>query len=156
MAEAYGDMFISCPTLAFGEYLGRHPRPRHRTSKHYTYLFNQRNKLMGCRKETGMVCHASDVYYAFGMPLRYANKTNGYDFDEHDAKVSRAMMTAWTNFAKTGDPGTLEGTQWTPALQPTKDTASHYFEFNANNMKMGKDLFKERCDFWNRRWNIQM
>lgn len=148
-------MFLSCPTLAFGDYLSRHPKAKHRNSKHYSYLFSQNNQQVSCDGQPEMACHASDVFYVFGVPLRSPyNVTLG--FGEQDAKVSRAMMTAWASFAKTGDPGTIEGTRWSPSLQPHLDNSSHYFEFSADSFHMNKDLFKDRCDFWNKRWGIQM
>ena len=47
--------------------------------------------------------HGSELAYVFGIPL-YNAWDNFYmaKFNRQDETVSRAVMTYWTNFAKTG------------------------------------------------------
>ena len=46
--------------------------------------------------------HSSDLPYVFGN--LYAKGSQGGDFQEADRKLSAAIQTYWTNFARTGDP----------------------------------------------------
>jgi carboxylesterase type B len=74
--------------------------------KTYRYVFNH-----------GSAGHADDTPYVFG--------NGGEAFDENDWIVSRMMMAAWTQFAKTGDPNVPGALAW-PAYDPAHDT---FFEF---------------------------
>jgi para-nitrobenzyl esterase len=62
----------------------------------YTYLFTWEGPGIGA-------CHAIDVPFTFG------NFVDGWDafvgIDDAGRELSRAMRTAWSNFARTGDPG---------------------------------------------------
>ena len=44
--------------------------------------------------------HSDDIEYVFGT----LDTRPGWDVRPEDRKLSEAMMTYWTNFAKTGDP----------------------------------------------------
>ena len=73
-------------------------------------------------------CHAIDLPYVFGSTRAMSGSMCPADV-EANAKLSEGVMTAWTNFAKTGDPNdhskNVDATsehvlpEW-PALTPTE------------------------------------
>jgi para-nitrobenzyl esterase len=60
----------------------------------------------GNRRSGMLAFHCSDIPYVFGhlMPAE--------DYDEADAQASEAIAHAWTEFARTGVPGSPDGTAW--------------------------------------------
>ena len=51
----------------------------------------------------GASTHGSELAYVFGIPLHNAWNSFYMDkFTRQDEVVSKAVMTYWTNFAKTG------------------------------------------------------
>lgn len=94
-----------------------------------------------------------DVVYLFAL-----NSSNVEDY-----RLSREMLTAWTNFAKTGSPGGLKGkeegkeVQWTQAIAKGKDSneaaadsfTSHMELSFEHGFKMVPNYFKDVCNaFW--------
>lgn len=56
------------------------------------------------------------------------------------------MIKAWTNFARTGNPGKVGGVEWTEALD---DGSVDYLNLDSADYKMVKGAYKEKCDaFW--------
>ena len=59
--------------------------------------------------------HGSELAYVFGIPLYNAWDTFYMaKFNRQDETVSRAVMTYWTNFAKTGNPNPRGEDAWAP------------------------------------------
>ena len=98
--------------------------------------------LFNCRGWMG-VCHAEDVIYLFGLPLRLRDI-----FTAEETKLSYDMIMAWTEFAKTGKMSKIGGVEWTESFT-TKDPYARLMELKVDNYKMVPDFFKEKCDtFW--------
>lgn len=67
----------------------------------------------GARESNALVEHAAENNYVFGHL-----KPESY-YDEHDAEVSREIQHAWAEFARTGVPRSLDGTEW-PVFNPSE------------------------------------
>lgn len=99
----------------------------------YAYVFNQ---VPGqWRREGCIACHAMELPYLFGTwneqsawDVLYVvacnndagAKTPQAGVDAGDQKVSEALMSMWTHFARTGNPS-VEGTIEWPAYEPNND-----------------------------------
>lgn len=146
-------MLLACPTLIFGNYLSQHPKSLQQNSRHYSYLFNHTNNLIGCIGQDQLVCHGSDVYYVFGVPLRFINDTSyGYKFTPSDVQLSHTMIKAWSNFVHNGEmgpewPETIDQRQRNDRNKPT----IKFMELTANSSQVGHNLLHDRCDFWRKR-----
>ena len=81
-------------------------------------------------------CHGDELLYIFEA----APVMNAIPSPEDEA-VSRAMVRMWTQFARTGDPGTGA---WTPA---SGDRDSEYFVIDTN-MRMESVNSIDRLKFW--------
>jgi len=84
-------------------------------AKCFTYLFTWESPFMG-----GVLgaCHALDVPFVFGTignPM--VSPFAGYG--EGGGRLARAMMKAWSSFARCGDPSCEELGQW-PAFESTR------------------------------------
>jgi para-nitrobenzyl esterase len=79
----------------------------------YRYLFTRARagKLPG---------HTDELPYVFGTPAVGGLGQPAPAFDATDQRVSEAMMTAWTQFAKTGNPNPPGSNAW-PAYTPGAD-----------------------------------
>ncbi|MCB0853434.1 MAG: carboxylesterase family protein [Bacteroidetes bacterium] len=70
----------------------------------FLYLFN---RVPPSPKQTAGAFHGSDLSFTHGTntPILPLNKA--------DLKLSKTLITFWTNFARTGQPGKAEGQSWT-------------------------------------------
>lgn len=87
--------------------------------------------------------HSSDLWYVF-KSLKHCWRP----WTDGDWKLSERMLTAWTNFAKYGDPnGESEEKKWTPC---TKDNPNFMlFKLNEKNedcSEMGKPIVDKKKD----------
>jgi para-nitrobenzyl esterase len=100
-------------------------------SKAYLYRFT---RLAPPTRFLG-VFHSEEIFYVFG------NLDPKYKFESTDLDLSRAMMSYWVQFARTGDPNAKGLPVW-PAYDAQTDI----------NMELGdtvhpeKNLFKSACD----------
>lgn len=70
----------------------------------YTYRFA---RVGPGAKQTGLLAkHSAEIPYLFGT----MNPPTAYD--DVDAEISREVQHAWTAFARTGIPQSLDGTEW--------------------------------------------
>jgi para-nitrobenzyl esterase len=76
-----------------------------------------------------------EIFYAFG------NLGKNPHYEETDHKLSEAMMSYWTNFAKTGNPNGGDLPYW-PAYSEEKD---QHMELG-DEIKPGTGLYKRECD----------
>ncbi|OTF71428.1 hypothetical protein BLA29_009694, partial [Euroglyphus maynei] len=100
----FTDFTLGCPTILFGQKIARISDNVH---NFYSYRLDRRGVAavpMGCIFEWLGVCHGADVPYVFHNALLKGSP--------EDTKLSNDMMKAWTNFAKTGHPGTLGSIEW--------------------------------------------
>lgn len=77
--------------------------------KAYAYEFARPLPTDGRPNAMQGAFHSSDLWYVF-KSLKHCWRP----WTEGDWALSEAMLTAWTNFAKYGDPNGPEGGEWTP------------------------------------------
>lgn len=99
----------------------------------------------GCDLTMG-VCHSTDLAYVFGLPIRF----RGVVFSEDEYQLSKDMIQAWANFAKTGSPGKMGGVQWLQANEAHGSTSyTRHMSLDVNDYKMVSNHFKDTCNaFW--------
>ena len=75
----------------------------------YAYQFARRLPTDGRDNVLKGAFHSSDLWYVF-----QSFKNSWRPWTEGDWNLSEEMLTAWTNFAKFGDPNGRQGGEWTP------------------------------------------
>lgn len=130
-----------CSTILFGEHVAKlAPNNRYysyRVTRHSTVPFPI---LGGCDGWRG-VCHGEDIVYLFA-PQMTKTKT-AYEYE-----LSKDMITAWTSFAKTGDPGKMGSVQWTEAFDKDNQYTRH-MTLDSADYRMVSDYYKQTCNvFW--------
>ncbi len=145
MSDAFGDPNIVCPTVLMGEAVreAASKQKKETKSRYYSYRLTQPLRspfpFGDCTGWKG-VCHIEDVVYLFAV-----NASQPEDY-----KLSKEMLVAWTNFAKTGSPGKLgqQQVEWTEALSTTSHFTNH-MNLDSKDFKMVPSYFKNVCNaFW--------
>ena len=112
--------------------------------KVYQYIFSYLGKnSLACqmkRCELG-VNHAEELQYIWKFENPWKEDL---DLNEKDSAMRFTVTTAWTNFAKTGDPGL----SWMPQ---TNHSEPHYLNINSVNpvMECAQDI-KDRMKLWHK------
>ena len=78
-------------------------------SKAYAYQFARPLPTDGRENVLKGAFHSSDLWYVFKSLKHCWRPLTPGDWD-----LSEVMLTAWTNFAKYGDPNGKDGSKWTP------------------------------------------
>jgi para-nitrobenzyl esterase len=104
--------------------------------KAYIYQFTRRPQSALARKMA--VHHGVDLAYVFGN----MDEPGAYDGTDH--ALAEAVMSYWTNFAKTGDPNGVGLQAW-----PAHDSASDLHLELGGTVAAGRHLYKAECDFIN-------
>jgi para-nitrobenzyl esterase len=81
--------------------------------------------------------HSDDIEYVFGT----LDTRPGFNVRPEDRKLSDAMMTYWTNFARSGDPNGSGAPNW-----PRLDDADSLIHLN-DPITSGPDTLRARYDF---------
>lgn len=148
VANVYGDFNIICPLMLLSEAFVKIAP----TNRYYSYRLVQplSQGISWCPLWMG-VCHAVDVEYVFGTPI---NSFSSGNFSKEDVQLSVDMITSWTNFAKTGDPGQLGGVKWEQAFSGgNDDLGSHQMmALSVDHYQIVQGFYKDPCDdFWKSR-----
>ncbi|KAF2902651.1 hypothetical protein ILUMI_03536 [Ignelater luminosus] len=115
----------------------------------YYYIFGIHGslsyaKLFGDPQHDYGVCHGDELFSLFSTEF-----FPDYIPSESEKKCIDVLTNIWTSFALTGNPtpttDSLIKTKWEPAQ---KDVLSSYFFNGIDDIKMIKDMYKERIDFW--------
>jgi para-nitrobenzyl esterase len=121
----------ACESLRLSQLLARHVAV-------YGYEFRDRaapNYFPPMPGFQALAYHTADIQYLF--PLFKGASGTAHSLNEKQAELSRQLVAAWTNFARTGDPNGLGDAPWPrykglggnyllediPALSTLKDTA---------------------------------
>ncbi len=114
----------------------------------YQYFFDHRSSANPWPKWSG-VLHGDEIAYVFGEPLR-DDLGPEYNYTAEERQLSRDMMGAWANFAKTGNPNQFENGSWVrdfywPVYSPT---FKEYLTLRPKNKTRGRGLDSRKCAFW--------
>ncbi|XP_059161847.1 acetylcholinesterase-like [Physella acuta] len=112
----------------------------------YLYRFSHRITSNPWPEWMG-VLHGDEIYFVFGVPLNKDKK-----FTEDEKKLSRKIMTFWTNFAKTGNPnrkpGELDIKEW-PKFKPTEQLYLNIsLNMFTNTGSWGQGVRPNQCAFF--------
>ncbi|CAG2117964.1 unnamed protein product [Medioppia subpectinata] len=129
--HAFGDYFLTCPTVLFGgglvtsdQFVGR--------VYQYRLTYSHRHSIS--RYSTwSEATHTDDIALVFGAPFNDRNLwTNG------DRRLSKQMMNIWTHFATHGVVPEVNGKSW-PMYGLTREgrVNASYVELHANRSRMG-------------------
>lgn len=153
MGELTGPGLVIADRI-IGDYLRLLVGPGEACSRGYAAVFDQVPDSW--RKEGCVAAHAMELHYVFGAlddAESWKALVTGYSLSgakstvptisDADRKVSEVMMTIWTQFAKTGDPG-VEGLINWPAWD--KDSDRYLLIVETLQVKYGySDLTKIRA-----------
>ncbi|KAL0109105.1 hypothetical protein PUN28_014299 [Cardiocondyla obscurior] len=95
--EALSDGHTVAPLMRIAFYHAR------RGAKTYFYHFNHQSKDSGYVQRLGSV-RGEDIPYIFGLPLVAGGAFFSRNYSRQDQGVAEAVLTFFTNFAKTGNP----------------------------------------------------
>jgi len=101
----------------------------------YVYYFSRVAPAAKARKPYG-AGHTDEIRYVFGAPTAPAA------FDAKDKALSDAMTTYWSNFAKSGNPGSAGGVTW-PKFDAAKEAQ---VEFGDEGVKVREHFLKDWRD----------
>ncbi|KAI2809727.1 Cocaine esterase [Blomia tropicalis] len=135
-----GDFSIICPTILFGEEVIAHDNGEHRF---YSYRLMQKSKKIDSMFDKWMgIVHGSDVPYIFLSDL--------IEPSSPDEELSHDMIKAWSNFAKTGSPGSIGSVEWKQSIANRSDKHSYtrVMELKSSEFHMEDNVFKH--DFCNK------
>ncbi|KAH9413256.1 hypothetical protein DERP_012966 [Dermatophagoides pteronyssinus] len=135
--KLFTDFTLGCPTMLFGQ---RIAQISEKVNNFYSYRLDRRGVAaipMGCTFEWLGVCHGADIPYVFhNSMLKNSSK---------DVQLSNDMIKAWTNFAKTGHPGTMGSIEWRQVYENGQKSSASTMLLDVE-YKMVDDIFKETCD----------
>ena len=90
------------------------------------------------------VAHSSDLQYLF--------KVEETKKDADLYQLSKDVIHAWTQFAKTGVPGKMGNVEWAEAVggnKAVKDYRTRYMSLETKHFKMVDRFFEATCNgFW--------
>ena len=86
-----------------------------------------------------LVCHGDDLIYIFNPMFK------PWTLNEEDEFIRKMMTTAWTNFAKNGDPALSEfGSTWNPSTK-----TNNYFDISGKDSTMtSNEEIEKRMAVW--------
>lgn len=96
--SAYTDIRFVCPTNDFARAYSSGPPSSNLQQSIYMYQLTQRYERSPWPEWLGVV-HGDEMFFLFG-----STPAPGLDLNPEERRLSRAIMTYWTNFAKTGNP----------------------------------------------------
>nr|XP_015919710.1 neuroligin-4, X-linked [Parasteatoda tepidariorum] len=100
--DALGDALVVAPIIKSANY---HPSSGER--KAYFYVFNYQTEDSKYPQRQGCL-PGEDLQYVFGAPLVKNLGHFSKNYSEPETVLSEAVMTYWVNFARNGDPNTVQ------------------------------------------------
>lgn len=113
-AEAIESAYDSARDESFGWNMREWARMQTKTGHHPAYRYYFSHRPPGPEGQKRGAFHTSELAYVFG------NFAFPFPWEDADRQLSAAMMSYWTNFAKTGNPNGPGLPNW-PAYNPTED-----------------------------------
>lgn len=136
----HSDINFVCPTVLFGQQISRSTPGRQYYSYYLADSQAASSTTADCADWMG-VCYQQEISHVFGHA--YIK----WPASQSEIGLSRAMIDAWTNFARTGQPGSFNGTaEWTPAWNGQQFNT---MILQSGSSRMVPNFFQQVCgDFW--------
>ncbi|PRD20758.1 UNVERIFIED_CONTAM: Neuroligin-4 [Trichonephila clavipes] len=131
--EALSDVLTVAPMLKAGNY-----HSMSRASKTFFYVFDHQTEESDYSPRMGCVT-GEEMNYVFGAPLVSSLSHFSTNYTRSEYSLARAVMTYWTNFAKTGFSSSLK-----PPLINVKPTKM----LKGLKSKMRDHYHSHRLSFW--------
>ena len=139
IAGVWGDYHLTCPTILMQEMLAKHEPNNH----YYAYRTMQSSPSpLGYPMPWLGVLHGQSGLFMFTVQLLQRSE---------DQQISRDIIQAWANFAKTGVVGKISGDiTWEEAFEKdSSEKVTRYMSLNVADYKMVGEHYRQRCDqFW--------
>ncbi|KAJ6223432.1 hypothetical protein RDWZM_001977 [Blomia tropicalis] len=142
LGNLVGDFMLTCPTILFGEEYFSHS-----TGKHSIYSYRLMEPSDTTKKFLPKwvgVPHASDLYFLF--------PSSSMLLSAREEALSHVMIRAWSNFAKTGSPGSIGSVEWKQSVGGADHLAyTRVMELQeiGTKYRMMENQFKNTCNaFW--------
>ncbi|XP_033126572.1 uncharacterized protein LOC117124449 [Anneissia japonica] len=145
--QLMGDMFFVCPTMKTAQQLA--------DARKNVFLYHMTHvPSRSVWNMTGLgAAHGVDLIYVFGMHYNEELKDIIYGLlPDEEIRLTHAMLSYWTNFAKTGDPNNSGGDsdfvssypEW-----PKFSLSDHEYKEISTSMRNGNFLKPKECSFFN-------
>lgn len=145
IGQLLGDYHLVCPTILLSEQLAKHSSTDGGNT-FFTYRLVQHLEVAHNPMEHFPwqgVTHGEDSMYIYAISLLQKAE---------DRLLSRSMITAWTNFAKSGHPGVVGGVQWEEAFQNREHPVTRHLSLHTGDFRMVSGAFAKNCDaLWKNR-----
>jgi carboxylesterase type B len=142
LSQLVSDLVFLCPTRAVARAVGA-ASPGNSFVYHFDKVLDYTPTPWNARYSfcQDKVCHGAE------LPVWFSTAdTAGYTSSPADRTLSADMLTLWTNFAKSGVPGsTAAGVAWKPT---PASGAVPYMRFATPASGLEVDYRKSMCDFW--------
>lgn len=126
--------------MLFGQ---RMARDYNSSNKFYSYRLDRRGNGAAktlCPFEWMGVCHGADLVYVFHDSFIKGSP--------EDIELSNEMMKAWTNFAKTGQPGSVGSIKWQQVYENGQKFPPSTMLLDVKT-RMDEGIFQDLCvGFW--------
>ena len=140
-AEAVASFYAAFRDSVFGWQMRTWVRMQTKTGHHEAYLYYFTHRPPGPQRDQLRAFHAADLPYVFG------NFAWPFPWEDTDHKLSDAMITYWTNFAKTGNPNGAAGAG-VPVKWPAYDSATDQAIEFGDQIKIRSQVNKAGLDFF--------
>jgi len=134
ISHAFGDFLFDCPEVLMAEEMAQHSPSNHYYSYRLTKAFKANPGWAG-------VTHGDDVHFLTSHDL---------DGTTPESQLSRDMLHAWTQFAKTGSPGEMSSVKWEEAFdRASTHKETRLMRLHAPDYAMVEGYYRETCNtFW--------
>ncbi|KAG8187917.1 hypothetical protein JTE90_002932 [Oedothorax gibbosus] len=151
--EALGDVLTVAPMLKAGNYHSMSQK-----AKTFFYVFDHQTEESDYSPRMGCVT-GEEMNYVFGAPLVSSLSHFGSNYTRSEYSLARAVMTYWSNFAKTGDPNAVfidedeevedrESTRYSAVSWPQYDRLHQRFILIGLKSKVRDHYHSHRLSFW--------
>ncbi|XP_030053234.1 cholinesterase-like isoform X1 [Microcaecilia unicolor] len=134
LGHMFGDEYFLCPLVDMVQ------RFAERGLKIFLYRFDHRFSQLAWPEWMGVI-HSGEIPFIFGIPLD--GKQN---YSEAEQELSRKVMKALANFARTGDPNCKEDSEKIWPVYTSE--GQEYLSIKLDKFKTKKKLKAEECKFW--------
>nr|XP_033772524.1 cholinesterase-like [Geotrypetes seraphini] len=133
LGHLFGDEYFLCPLVSMVQ------RFAERGLKTFMYRFDHRFSQLAWPEWMGVI-HSGEIPFIFGEPL-----DGKHNYSDAEQELSRKVMNAFANFARTGDPNCKDGEKIWPVYT---SEGQEYLSIKLDKMKIKEKLRAKECKFW--------